>query len=136
MNEHNCNHQRLGRWVWAYHAFTIVWLVFGLSFVFMINLLMMDHIRGASMKYVSKLVQSSKKSIKKLRLFTQGSAKEGSAIFKKALHPRAPLKRVHSAPCAYYHAQGWGRVETDVGKCSLEERQKNGVDLVEQQSAL
>ena len=42
----------------------MVWLVFGLSFVFMINLLMMDHIRNVS----KKLVQSSKKSLRKLNV--------------------------------------------------------------------
>ena len=75
-------------------AFTIVWLVFGLSFVFMINLMMMDHIRNFS----KKLVQSSKKSIRKLRKYTRRSKSEGSLRIKRAMQKKTPLKRVKSAP--------------------------------------
>ena len=65
-------------------AFTIVWLVFGLSFVFMINLLMMDHIRNFS----KKLVQSSKKSIRKLRKYTRRSTRVGSLKIKKVMQKK------------------------------------------------
>ena len=89
---------RLGKWVWAYQAFTIVWLVFGLSFVFMVNLLMMDHIRGKSKKYIGKLMQSSKKSMRIMRRMAERSSAKN---LKKVMTPKKQLKRVHSAPCSY-----------------------------------
>ena len=72
----------------------MVWLVFGLSFVFMINLLMMDHIRNFS----KKLVQSSKKSLRKLRKYTRRSARVGSLKIKEAMQKKPQLKRSLSAP--------------------------------------
>ena len=75
----------------TFQAFTIVWLGFGLGFIFMINLLMMDHIRGMS----KQLMRSSKKSIKKLRRFAKRSAEGGPARFKEALQKKTSLKRVH-----------------------------------------
>ena len=35
----------LGNWMWSYRAFTILWLVSGLSFIFMVNTLILDRIR-------------------------------------------------------------------------------------------
>ena len=78
----------------TFQAFTIVWLGFGLGFIFMLNLLMMDHIRGMS----KQLMRSSKKSIKKFRRFAKGSAEGGPARFKEVLQKKTSLKRVHSAP--------------------------------------
>ena len=77
-----------------FQAFTIVWLGFGLGFIFMINLLMMDHIRGMS----KQLLRSSRKSIKKLRRFAKRSAEGGPDRFKEVLQKKTSLKRVHSAP--------------------------------------
>ena len=37
--------KRLGNWMWAYRVFTILWLVSGLSFIFMVNTLILDRIR-------------------------------------------------------------------------------------------
>ena len=75
-------------------VFTIVWLVFGLGFIFMINLLMMDHMRGIS----KQLMRSSKKSIKKLRKFAKGSVEGGQTRIKEISQRKTSLKRVNSAP--------------------------------------
>ena len=37
--------KRLGNWMWAYRAFTILWLVAGLSFISSVNTLILDSIR-------------------------------------------------------------------------------------------
>ena len=117
---------RLGRWVWAYQTFTIVWLVFGLSFVFMINILMMDRIRGALKKYTGKLMQSSKKSARKLRKFAESSSmiiSESSLTrlprSKKVMPPKTPLKRAQSAPCRYRRSSSLSRAWEDARERSL-----------------
>ena len=93
---------QLGVWVWAYQAFTIIWLVFGLSFVFMVNLLMMDYIRGKSKKYMKKLSQNSKKSIMVLRKMAERSSVKN---LKQVMTPKKALKRTLSAPCIYTPSQ-------------------------------
>ena len=72
----------------------MVWLGFGLGFIFMLNVLMMDHMRGMS----KQLMRSSRKSMKKLRRFAKGSVEGGPARFKEVLQKKTSLKRVHSAP--------------------------------------
>ena len=132
ISEHEGNHQRLGKWVWVYQAFTIVWLIFGLSFGFMINLMMMDHLRAASKKCMRKVVLSSKKSIRKFRKVTPRLVKQESKRLKEVMHPRATLKRAHSAPCLY-STRVW--LVADEQKCLCEA--PNGCNCqVEQQVAL
>ena len=36
---------KLGEWVWTYRAFTVFWLVLGLSFFYMINIFILNNIR-------------------------------------------------------------------------------------------
>ena len=36
---------KLGQWVWTYRAFTVFWLVLGLSFFYMINIFILNNIR-------------------------------------------------------------------------------------------
>ena len=45
-NSHNNSEveERLGRWMWAYKVFTILWLIFGLSFTSMLNTYIADQI--------------------------------------------------------------------------------------------
>ena len=72
----------------------MVWLGFGLGFIFMLNLLMMDHIRGMS----KQSMRSSKNSMRKLKRFAKRSTEGGSARFKDVLQKNTSLKRMHSAP--------------------------------------
>ena len=108
---------RLGKWVWAYQAFTIVWLVFGLSFVFMVNLLMMDHIRGKSKKYMRRLMQSSKKS---MRILRQMAERSSSKNLNQVMTPKNELMRVQSAPCRYTPSPSPSTVFLDEPEFSLD----------------
>ena len=39
---------KVGKWVWAYRGFTMLWLVFGLSFIFMIHSLVVEEIQAST----------------------------------------------------------------------------------------
>ena len=108
---------QLGVWVWAYQAFTIIWLVFGLSFVFMVNLLMMDYIRGKSKKYTKQLSQNSKKSMMMLRKMAERSSVKN---LKQVMTPKKALKRTESLPCIYTPSQTPSRFFLDEPEFSLE----------------
>ena len=47
--------ERLGGWMWAYQAFTVTWLVFGLGYIFMIVTVIADNLRKPARKAVKKL---------------------------------------------------------------------------------
>ena len=55
----------LGNWMWSYRAFTILWLVSGLSFIFMVNTLILDRIRKMTSHTELKSVIIHMKNLKK-----------------------------------------------------------------------
>ena len=46
--------EKLGGWMWAYQAFTVTWLVFGLGYIFMIVTVIADNLRKPARKAVKK----------------------------------------------------------------------------------
>ena len=55
---------RVGKWVWAYRGFTMLWLVFGLSFIFMIHSLVVEEIQAS--KVVPRVVRRSLRRYKQI----------------------------------------------------------------------
>ena len=49
---------KLGDWVWTYRAFTVFWLVLGLSFFYMINIFILNNIRKLFNKSSSGMLNS------------------------------------------------------------------------------
>ena len=46
--------ERLGGWMWAYQAFTVIWLTFGLGYIFMIVTVIADNLSKPARKAVKK----------------------------------------------------------------------------------
>ena len=51
---------KLGKWLWAYRAFTLVWIVFGISFFSMMHTLILDRFKKRSNVYGGYKESSSK----------------------------------------------------------------------------
>ena len=52
--------EKLGGWVWAYRTFTLVWLVFGLGFLAMMNTLILNRVVRNSKNFEGHKNSSSK----------------------------------------------------------------------------
>ena len=55
---------KVGKWVWAYRGFTMLWLVFGLSFIYMIHSLVVEEIQAS--KVVPRVVRRSLRRSRRL----------------------------------------------------------------------
>ena len=56
---------KVGKWVWAYRGFTMLWLVFGLSFIFMIHSLVVDEIKAS--KIFPRVIRRSLRRLRRLQ---------------------------------------------------------------------
>ena len=55
---------KVSNWVWAYRGFTMLWLVFGLSFIFMIQSLVVDKIQAS--KIAPRVIKRSLRGSRRL----------------------------------------------------------------------
>ena len=81
--------ERFGIWVWAYRGFTMLWLVFGMSFIFMIQSLVVDEIQSS--KICPRIVRGSFRG--SIRLQSESTKKVVNHYYK-----RNPLKPTKSLP--------------------------------------
>ena len=69
---------KVGKWVWAYRGFTMLWLVFGLSFIFMIHSLIVEEIHASTI--FPRVFRRSLRRSRKRKLNFLAGKKVGKSI--------------------------------------------------------